>query len=119
MANRLAPKHISGEEWINERVAYAWQISQDPKFIYLIEAEGGWDEKTKSKKKYWCKRTKKYEWDWGIGQISACYHPNIVYNEKFINWRYQIEQAYQLYKTGTTFYGLANIWKTKNKFIWN
>lgn len=47
--------------------------------------------------------------DWGFCGVSDFYHWDIVEDERFLSDPYwQLEQCYELYTGGTTFYGEAS-----------
>ena len=116
------PVKIGASDKQNEMIAYAWEISKDKNFIYTIESESGWVlEKVSG---YNSNGTR----DWGLGQISAYWHPEIVNDPRFQNndWRWELSTVYKLYKGGTKFWGAERLKKDKNfynavakNFIWN
>jgi len=97
--------YIQDGGYKNERISYAWEVSNhDKDFILLLNSENGaWSETTKSGIRYW--RDGKYYEDSGICQISTYYHPEITNHKQFPDYKFQIEQCYKLYKSGTRFYG--------------
>lgn len=113
------PYH-KGSSQQQEYIDYAWDISHDANFIYLLKAENG--EITPDRKSdinYYCPKTKTYKWDYGLCQISDCYYPQIVNEKKFFtDWKWQLNQCYNLYKGGVTFYGIRNIPNVKKYFEW-
>jgi len=98
-------------------VQYAWQLSHDVDFIYTITAENGlltYDRK--HGKSYYCAKTGKISYDFGFG-ISECYHPEIVNDPRFFSdWKWNLEQTYNLYKGGSKFYGYNQRWRVKKYF---
>lgn len=95
---------------------YAWEISKDKNFVYLLEAENGkaWDHQRRS-----ILIGKNGYYDYGMCQINKGYHKKIVNDDRFFtDWKWQMNQCLRLYKGGTTFYGVANIWETKTHFEW-
>lgn len=97
-------------------VDYAFQISQgDRSFIGLLEAENGlWDFKRQSEVRYNGKREQSY----GLCQIHKSYHKKIVNDKRFFtDWKWQLEQCWELYKQGTPFGGRKNIKKALKNFI--
>lgn len=135
-----------GDKKQQEYIDYAWEISHEPNFIYLLKAENGLitpDRKhalsyklcdnsqgitvppsncyAKKKGYYW-----KTHWDWGFCGASDGYQKNTVEDARFFtNWKWQLDQCYRLYKGGTTFYGIKRFRKDKifrnkiiNSFTW-
>ena len=49
--------------------------------------------------------TGKIAHDHGMAGFSDCYHPEVVYDPRFPDWKFQIEKAWELYSSGTKFYG--------------
>ncbi|MCP3684676.1 MAG: hypothetical protein GY861_18570 [bacterium] len=113
----LRPYKIGAGPEQQERIDYAWDNYRDHKFIYMIEAENGeWSTNRRSNASYF--RNGKEYWDFGICQISDFYHPHIVQDRRFKEWKWQIDQCWKLYKGGTTFYGMNHIWRSKQNFEW-
>lgn len=108
------PIHNGSEEQ-QKIIDYAWQISHDEKFIYLLKAEcGDLDIKCKSK----TVGSNGYR-DFGACQINKGYHSKIVNDARFFtDYKWQLDQCYRLYKGGTKFYGMNNIHKVKKHFTW-
>ena len=118
----VVPTKIGASNEQNEMIAYAWEISKDKNFIYTIESESGWVLDKVSG--YNSNGTR----DWGLGQISAYWHPEIVNDPRFQNndWRWELSTVYKLYKGGTKFWGAERLKKDKNfynavakNFIWS
>jgi hypothetical protein len=63
-------------------------------------AEGDFDENKRSHIK-----GSNGAYDYGICQINAGYHKEIVSDPRFQDWHWQLEQCVKLYKGGTKFYG--------------
>lgn len=111
-----------------EKIHYAWEVSHDPHFIYMLDAENGeWRENRKHKVSYWRDGGKiirgKYMhagWynDWGMCGFSDYYYWDIVVSNHFSEWKWQIDKCWELYQGGTRFYGMDNIHITKNNFEW-
>lgn len=95
------------DEIMQEKIDYAFKISNyDTTFVYMIEVENpDWNEKFIS-----------YTNDYGITQIHKPSHPKIVSDPRMSDWKFQIDKGYELYKSGTRFYGLDHIRKVLNKF---
>jgi len=99
-ASEASPRHRGSEEQ-QKIIDYAWKISHDREFIYLLKAENGEisvDRKSPV-------NSNGYR-DYGLCQINKGYHPGIVNDERFSDYKWQLDQCYRLYKGGTTFYGL-------------
>jgi len=93
--------------WTDEFLHYAYTISnKDKNFIALLACENGAiTHERKHGLSYW--RNGKEYWDFGFCGISNYYHPQIVNNPKFFtDWKWQMEQCYNLFRGGTRFYGL-------------
>jgi len=52
--------------------------------------------------------------DKGLCQINIGYHSHIVFDERFSDWKWQIEKCYELYENGTIFYGLKKYHNNNN-----
>lgn len=101
-----------------EKIDYAYLISKgDKDFIYTLTIENDqWTINRKHGLSYYCPLTKTMETDWGMG-ISKCWHRDKVEDPRFFtDWRWHIEQAWDLYSGGTRFYGYDIRWKAKEKF---
>lgn len=107
---------INASDEINERVKYAWEISKEDKaFIWMIEAENSqWSTYRKSIKWYY-KKWKKY-YDIWICQFSQYYQKKVVNDKNFLDWKWQINKCYELYKWWTTFYWLKKWKQTIKRF---
>lgn len=110
----LHPIHDGGPEQ-QKVVDYAWAISHDKNFIYLLKAENGtFDPKRKST---WV-GSNGYR-DYGLCQINKGFHPEIVGDSRFFtDWKWQADQCYRLYKGGTVFYGAKNEAAQVKHFKW-
>ena len=97
-----------------EKVAYSYKLGGET-FTYLLNAENGeWTHKRKHPKVKGTTGT-----DWGFCGINDYYHSTIIKDKRFfIDWKWQMEQCYRLYKGGTTFYGKKNIPKQKQFFYY-
>lgn len=95
-------------------IDYAWNISKDANFVYLLKAESGALSPTALSKGVGGNGYR----DIGLCQINKGYHKAIVKDPRFTDYKWQLEQCYRLYNGGTKFYGKANIWKVKKFFIW-
>ena len=103
---------------VNEKVRYAYSLSNSKVFVAMLEAENStWNEYRKSNKFYYRKWKKWY--DVWICQISQYYHPQIVNNKNFYNWKWQIDTCYKMYKGWVKFYWLKNVKKTILRFNFN
>jgi hypothetical protein len=89
-------------------IDYAWEISGDSTFIYLLKAENG--EISHDRKHpggYIPKGQKKRYYDWGFCGMSGFNKSKIVNDKRFLSdWKWQMEQCHKEYKAGTTFYGI-------------
>ena len=101
-----APIKYGAPAYVQDRINYAWEVSHDRNFIYLLEAENH----------TWNTTTVSYTGDVGLCQINSYWHPDIVKNPNFKDWKWQIRTCYSLYKNGTTFYGKYRIPKVINRF---
>ena len=94
-------KHTADERQ-NQYVEIAARISNnDLNFLELLDAENGlWEplrrSKTKSNNGYY---------DYGFCQINAGYHYDLVADERFADPEWQLQQCWELYVNGETFYG--------------
>jgi hypothetical protein len=108
-SNQGVPLH-KGSSKQQEAIDYAWQISKDPNFIYLLKAENG---KISIDRKSDIVGSNGYR-DYGYCQINKGFHPKIVKDSRFFtDMRWQLDQCYRLYKGGTTFYGLTKFKSNK------
>lgn len=115
-ANKVKPIKIDATAKQQEIIDYTWTISKDKDFIYTLEIEGAgkWDIKLRS----YIKGNNGY-YDWGIAQINEGYHKKIVRDPKFfIDYKFQLDNAWRLYKGGTKFYGFNHRQKAISKFKW-
>ena len=94
--------HYTAEQ--KEVVQTAWKISGgDIDFLYMLKAENGTFDPLRRSKYF---KNGVQEPSYGVCQIHKGYHPHIVNDERFFNdVAWQIEQCYNLYTTGTAFYG--------------
>lgn len=97
-----------GDTWKEERSKYAWSLNPDKDMLATFTGEGDWDEKKRS----YIKGANGH-YDYGICQINDGYHPEIVHDKRFKDWKWQLEQCVKLYKGGTTFYAYRNRAKFK------
>ena len=104
-----APKKKGAGVEQQKLIDYAWFISGDRDFVYLIEAESGWRDIVSAPNRDGTR-------DHGYAQINEYWHKNIVADPRFKDPYWQIEQAYKLYTGGTPFYGKAKIPVAKNNF---
>lgn len=108
------------EPWKQDRQKYASLISGgDLEFVLTMDNEnGGWEAGTRSRGSYWCKRTKRNEWDWGFG-VSKCWQEKYWTErpEFLTDWKEALRLSYDLYKGGTPFYGKSKNHKNRPKFI--
>lgn len=95
-------------------IDYAWDISKDPNFVYLLKAESGALSPTALSRAVGGNGYR----DVGLCQINKGYHKDIVNDPRFADYKWQLEQCYQMYKNGVKFYGKSRIWKVKKFFTW-
>lgn len=104
-----APKKKGASVEQQKLIDYAWFISGDKDFVYMIEGESGWVNKVSPPNSDGSR-------DHGLGQINDRWHKEIVNNPKFNDGYWQIDQAYKLYIGGTKFYGKSRIPVAKLNF---
>ena len=118
----LRPYKKGASEEQQKIIDFAWEKTKDPTFVYLLEAENGlWSVNRKSMD---CSQG----CDWGLCQVNELWHPDIVSDPKFCKnsqdphdmncAEFQITTCYNLFKNGTTFYGMNNIETSKLNFEW-
>ena len=111
------PKKKKASPAQQEKVDYAWQISKDPHFIYLLEAENGlW---THDRRHNPANNSKGV--DWGFCGTNDYFHPKRVKNPLFFSdWKWQMRECHYMFKTGTTFYGAKpeNRARASQNFVW-
>jgi hypothetical protein len=111
-------RKVGYDEWKQIRIDYAMEKWGDKRFVYMITGEGDFDENKLSIGSYWCPKKGRMARDHGICQISDCWEgEKIVNDERFKDWRWQIEKCKELYDGGVTFYGVNKIGTNKNKYI--
>lgn len=112
---RPVKKNASKDQ--QEKVDYAWEISKDPYFIYLLEAENGlW---THDRRHNPINNTVGI--DWGFCGTNDYFHPEKVGNPLFFSdWKWQARTCLAMFKGGTKFYGASpsNRAKASLDFIW-
>lgn len=102
------PIKTSANTAMQEKIDYAWEVSKDASFIYTIEAENDkWDETTVGPTN-----------DVGICQISKKYHPEVVGDKNFKDWKWQIRKCWDFYRGGVRFYGHDRIGEMVDRFEW-
>lgn len=101
-------------------IDYIWNTYHDKTFLYLAKAENGLISPDRRHPiKYWCAKKKRWGYDWGLYGISDCYHEDKTSDPRFFtDWKWQVGEAYKLYKGGTRFYGMQRIAKVKKSFTW-
>jgi hypothetical protein len=87
------PNHSSFQ---NEVMRYAYDISNDKDFLYTLKAECGTIDP-------YCLGDNGHAH--GFCQIHDQYHPQIVSDPRFRDWKWQINTCWKLYKGGVRFYG--------------
>lgn len=105
-----APIKKGASDSMQEMVDYAWQISKSWDFVLTIEAESGFNPKARNV-------NRNGTVDSGLAQINHYYHPQIVKDPRFADWKWQLEQGWRMYKGGTKFYGYDVRHKVKNRFV--
>ena len=79
-------------------------------FVLTIEAESGFNPKARNV-------NRNGTIDSGLSQINHYWHPKIVKDPRFKDWKFQLEKGWELYKGGTVFYGSNVRHKVKNRFV--
>lgn len=105
-----APIKIGASKEMQEMVDYAWNLSHDWDFILTVERESGFNPKARNV-------NRNGTVDSGLTQINHFWHPLIVRDPRFKEWKFQLEAGYKLYKGGTTFYGFYKRNEVKDRFI--
>lgn len=95
---------------MQEMVSYAWELSKDMDFVLTIEAESGFNPAARNV-------NRNGTVDSGIAQINHYYHPAIVRDPRFKDWKWQLEQAWKLYAGGTKFFGHDVRYRVRDRFI--
>lgn len=114
-ANKLSPIKKNATVKQQTIIDYAWSISKSKDFIYTLEVEnaGSWDVNKLS----YIVGSNGYR-DKGLCQINIGYHPEIVSNKKFTDYKWQLDQCWKLFKGGTRFYGFDHRARAINKYTW-
>jgi len=100
--SRRSVKKNNVDDHVNEVLSYAYEISDDKDFVRLLVAENGRVQID----------TIGITGDIGFCQVSSYYHPKIVNDPRFLtDWKWQIDQCYNLYKNGTTFHGASHLYR--------
>jgi hypothetical protein len=95
-----------------EKVDYAYNLSHDENFIYVLEAENGlWDENRTS-----VLSGPHGERDRGLCQVNSYWHSAITKSRNFSNWKWQINECLSLFRSHTRFYGQDHIQEAKKNF---
>lgn len=100
-----APKLATGHSQEQQEVIdYAWEISKgDKRFLYLLTTENG--EYTYLRKHAKVKGS--VGTDYGLCGVNGYYYSDLINDPRFFtDWKWQLEQCYDLYTSGTTFYGI-------------
>jgi hypothetical protein len=105
-----SPVKKGASKAMQEMVDYAWSISQSIDFVLTIEAESGFNPKARNV-------NRNGTVDSGLAQINHFYHPSIVKDPRFKDWKWQLEKGWELYKGGTRFYGKDVRHKVRNRFV--
>jgi len=100
--HRRSVKKEGAADHVNEVLSYAYELSNDEKFIKLLVAENGRVEID----------TVSRTGDIGFCQVAPQFHPDITNDSRFLtDWKWQIEQCYKLYQDGTRFYGADHLYR--------
>lgn len=105
-----SPIKKGATEAMQEMVDYAWSISKSLDFVLTVEAESGFNPNARNV-------NRNGTVDSGLTQINHYYHPQIVKDPRFKDWKFQLEKGWQLYKGGTRFYGYDVRHKVSNRFV--
>ena len=99
---------------MQEVINYAWEISNDKEFIYMLEGENALYDHKRQSEVY---KDGIREDSHGLCQVHRQWHSHIVDDPRFFSdWRWQARQCLELWKGGTTFYGYNNRWYSITKF---
>lgn len=141
------PTLIGGTKRQNEVLRYAWEISKSEDFIYTIMGENlmlnhdrkhnlpyflcwnwaSWNRKiapNQAENAWKCKKGMngwfiRKHWDWGHG-VGDGYHKKIVDDPRFFSdWKWNLEQTFELWNNGTKFYGEINAFRMKKMVKWS
>lgn len=98
---QLAEGHTQDQQDV---IDYAWEVSNgDMRFIYLLTGENGEYSFTRRHNP----SNNSVGVDWGLCGINDYYHKNIIQDSRFLTDReWQTRKCYELYTSGTTFYGI-------------
>lgn len=110
MAN--SPKLADGHSQEQQKVIdYAWEISNNMRFIYLLTAENGQYNHDRVHPNH----ANTVGTDRGYCGINDYYHPTIINDPRFLSdWKWQMRECLRLYQNGTTFYGIIRYDKDPN-----
>jgi len=86
-------------------IDYAWKISCDPNFLYLLKAENG----QFTPDRVHPRQPGSIGTDMGFCGINSYYHPEIVKDPNFKDWKWQMDKCYSMYEGNVTFYGLIRL----------
>ena len=102
------PLRTDGNQEKQDKVACAWQISQDPNWIMTIERESGFDNAISP------------TGDYGECQLNYKYHKAFIDSPDFQDWRVRILYCAEVYArgNGSSFAGYYVRNTVKNRFIW-
>lgn len=112
LESQTAPRKKGAPEWMQERINYAWEVSKDFDFILTMERESGFDVNA-------FHRNKDGTTDHGIPQVNRHWFKYIVDDKRFSDWRWQIEQGWELYQKKVVFYGYYKRNEVRNRFVMN
>ena len=141
-------RKIGASPAMQKKIDYAYHISEgDKTFVALLEAENSaWTHDLKHTAPYWLcwnhqafenKRAPNQEfnqhrcrdgqdgwfwrkhYDFGFCGTGDGYKKHIVDDPRFFSdWKWQMEQCLDMYRTGTTFHGMDNVKKTRTRFVY-
>ena len=88
--------------WMQERIDYAWSKGNDLDFILMLEVEnaGSWSVDKLSD----LVGANGFR-DKGICQVNIGWHPKVVNDPQFKDWKWQVDTCWKMYKGGVRFYG--------------
>lgn len=109
-----APIKKGAPAWMQERIDYAWSKGKDVDFVLMLEIEnaGTWAVDKLSD----MVGANGYR-DKGICQVNIGWHPEVVSDPQFNNWKWQVDTCWKMYKGGVRFYGWDVRHRVKHLFV--